>query len=37
MALAGIYSTQLLYNDYIHQWSVPDNNGLKPVVFVDRR
>ena len=37
MALAGIYSTQLLYNDYIHQWSVPDINGLKPVVYVDKR
>jgi len=37
MALAGIYSSQLLYSYYIDQWSVPGNNGLKPVVLVDKR
>jgi asparagine synthase (glutamine-hydrolysing) len=37
MALAGIYSTQLLYKYYIKQWSIPVNNGLKPVVLVDKR
>jgi asparagine synthase (glutamine-hydrolysing) len=37
MALAGIYSTQLLYEYYISQWSVPGNNGFRPVVSVDRR
>jgi hypothetical protein len=37
MALAGIYSTQLLYKFYVEQWSVPPMNGLKPVVYVDKR
>ena len=37
MALAGIYSSQLLYNYYINQWSKPVSNDLKPVVFVDKR
>jgi asparagine synthase (glutamine-hydrolysing) len=37
MALAGIYSTQLLYKFYVEQWSIPPMNGLKPVVYVDKR
>ena len=37
MALAGIYSTQLLYKYFIDQLPMPVNNDFRPVVFVDKR
>lgn len=37
MALAGIYSTQLLSKYYVEDWSLPPNDGLKPIIFIDKR
>jgi asparagine synthase (glutamine-hydrolysing) len=37
MALAGIYSTQLLSKYYIEDWSLPPNDGLKTIMFIDKR
>lgn len=37
MALAGIYSTQLLHDYYVSHSPAPVNNCLKPAVFVDKR
>jgi asparagine synthase (glutamine-hydrolysing) len=37
MALAGIYSTQLLLKYFIENWSLPLNDSLTPIMFIDKR
>ena len=37
MALAGIYSSQLLHSQYIDNWHVVLNKNIKPNIFIDKR
>ena len=37
MALAGIYSSQLLHFQYIDNWPAVSNGHLEPSIFIDKR
>jgi asparagine synthase (glutamine-hydrolysing) len=37
MALAGIYSSQLLYSQYIENWPAISNGHIEPAVLIDKR
>jgi asparagine synthase (glutamine-hydrolysing) len=37
MALAGIYSSQILYSRYIDHWTAVSNRPIEPTIFIDKR
>ncbi len=37
MALAGIYSSQLVHSQYIKNWPVVSNRPVEPIVMIDKR